>query len=227
MDLLDIRTRLDERYANTSTDLAELALNLEEMEFVRGHRIRDGVLEVMYDHIILQSHDGTQSLDLGRLVVKITPNRTFKVVLDSTSERDAHLTTDRIHPHVSHGDVCVGNGVELEESLKDNGDIAMFVVLMHNFLLQYSNGSPYWRPFIFDPCRVCSHDFNCVFCKCHTCSYRRDEHHDCSTCRDAGCLSARSITNAIVSRVTTIRDDGKMDNDQLIELYDIIDKFEE
>lgn len=226
MDLANIRKRLDERYANTSIDLQELANNLEEMDFVRGHRIRDGVLEVIYNHIILVSHDETQSLDLGRLIVKITPNRTFKVILDSTSDRDEHLSSDRIHPHVSHGDVCVGNGVELEEALKDNGDISIFVVLMHNFLLQYSNGSPYWRPFIFDPCRVCAHDFNCVFCRCYTCGYRRDEHHDCSTCRDAGCLSARSITNAIVSRVNNISGNEDVDNDQLIKLYDVIDKFE-
>ena len=71
MDLANIRKRLDERYANTSIDLQELANNLEEMDFVRGHRIRDGVLEVIYNHIILVSHDETQSLDLGRLIVNI------------------------------------------------------------------------------------------------------------------------------------------------------------
>ena len=227
MDLADIRKRFDDRYANTGDDLKELALNLDEMDFVHGHRIREGKLEVIYNPIVLVSHDETQTLDLGRLIVKIAPNRTFKVVLDSTSDRDEQLSSDQIHPHVSRGDVCIGNGVELEEALKDNGDIAMFTVLMHSFLLQYSNGSPYWRPFIFNPCRACPKDFSCVFCKCHTCRYRTDDRHDCSTCRDAGCLSAGSITDAIYNRVSTIRNRENVDNDRLIELYNIVDKFEE
>ena len=226
MDLSDIRKRLDERFVGLDDKLRAVASNLDNMEFVHRHRIKDGNLEVTYEPIILVSHDGTEQVNLGRLIAKITPNRTFAVNRDTTSERDAHLSSDRTHPHVRSGSVCVGNGVELEETLKDNGDIDLFIVLLHNFLVQYSNGNPYWRPFIFDPCRVCPRDFNCVFCKCNSCDRRREDDYDCSRCSDAGCLSSNSITQAIFNKIYAIRDNGAVDNDKLIKLYETVDEFE-
>lgn len=225
MSLEDIRARLDAKYKDVDTDLRELDSNLSVMEFVHNSRIRKGVLEVILKPIILVSHrDSTDTVNLGRLIIRVTSDRDFTVIRDTTSERDAHLADDAIHPHVKRGAVCIGNGFELGEALKDNGDISMFVVLMHSFLLQYSNGSPYWRPFIFNPCRRCPHDFECIFCKCKRCGNRNRDSHDCANCSNAGCLSRDAILTAIVDRVHVTNSTSSLDN--LIGLYRAVDNFE-